>query len=314
MAAPTWRLAVGLAKETTWGTAVTATTFYPVKKPSGFVPQYEDIEDTDYRNNASALQAYYEGVGQTPVDTGDMLFFPDDSGHWLMALLGADAISGAGPYTHALTLLNTALPPSYTVVKYDSLIATSRQVAGVRVSEVILKFSTKGKLTIAAKGIGKIAGTIAKPTEAYSAASAYLGWQASATVSAANTKLEEGEIRLTRTLEPIFGANNSQDMTDQMVDVLSVTGSLTFAPVDDTEKAYYTNNTQPNVSIVFTSGTNTLTLQMSKAAFAKGSDIDHGSKYAKFRTPFKAVANATDAGTGNAPFKATLVNGKSAAY
>jgi hypothetical protein len=43
------------------------------------VPQFEDIVDDGDRNNASGEQAYYQGVGLTPWDTGEMLVWPDDS-------------------------------------------------------------------------------------------------------------------------------------------------------------------------------------------------------------------------------------------
>lgn len=315
MANPTWRQVLGLGKETTWGTPVTATTFYPTKKPSGFVPQYEDIDDDGFRNNASGEQAFYQGVGLTPIDTGEMLVWPDDSLHWLEAILGGvDVVTGSNPYTHPLVLLNTGNPPPYTLTLFDNLVATARQVSGFQASEVLLKWSNKAKLVMQAKGTGKIATTVAKPAEAFSAASAFLGWQNTISVSAGNTKCEEGEIRLIRAVEFIYGAGGTQDANDRLIDVMFVTGFLTFAAQDNTELAYYTGNTQPAVSLVFTSGANTLTLQMSKTAFGKGSDIDRGSKYTKVRLPFKAVANATDAGVGNAPLKAIGVNTKSTAY
>jgi hypothetical protein len=314
MSNPTYRQVLGLAKETTWGTPVVATTFFPVSKPSSFVPDYEDLVDDGDRNNASGEQAFYQGVGLTPFDTGEMLVWPDDSLHWLMALLGVDTISGAGPYTHPLTLLNAGDPPSYTLTLFDNLIANARRISGAQVNEVNIKWATKGKLTIQAKGMGKIADSVAKPTEAFSAAAAFLGWQYAATVSAANTKMEEGELNLKRQLDFIYGGAGTQDANQRSIAELYVSGRYTFAAADDTEKAYYTGNTQPASSIVFTSGTNTLTLQMTKTAFGKGSAIDRSNKYSRTVLPFRAIANSTDAGTGNGPIKIIGVNGRSTAY
>lgn len=305
---------LGLARESAWGTPVVATTFLPVVRPSGFVPQFEDIIDDGDRNNASGEQAYYQGVGLTPFDTGEMLVWPDDSIFLIFALLGVDTITGAGPYTHTLTLLNTADPTSFTLTLFDNLIGTARRIAGAQISEMTLKWATKAKLTMQVKGIGKIADTVAKPSEVFSAAAAYLGWQYTASVSAANTRIEEGEITLKRDVQPVYGGAGSQDMNQRIIPELFVSGRYTFAAIDDTEKAYYTGNTQPASSIVFTSGTNTLTLQMTKTAFVKGGDIDRSSKYSRTVLPFKAIANATDAGTGNAPIKVIAVNGKSTAY
>lgn len=314
MANPTYRQTLGLIPETTWGTPLVAATFLPVVRPSGWVPQLEDLIDDGDRNNASGEQAYYQGVGLTPFDTGEMLVWPDDSLFWLACILGVDGISGAGPYTHALTLLNTGDPKSLTLTLFDNLIATARRIPGAQVNEVTLKWATKGKLTIQAKGIGKIADTVAKPAEVFSAAAAYLGWQYTANVGGANTKMEEGEITLSRDVQPIYGGAGTQDMNQRIIPEIFVKGRFTFASTDDTEKTLYTGNSQPATSIVFTSGTNTLTLQMTKTAFGKGGDIDRGSKYSKTVLPFRAMANATDAGTGNAPIKITGVNGKSTVY
>ena len=314
MANPTYRQTLGLVKEAGWGTAGVPTTFFPVVKPSGFVPQYEDIVDDGDRNNASGEQAFYQGVGLTPWDTGEMLLWPDDSLHFLMGLLGVDTLTGAGPYTHTLTLLNTGDPPSYTLTLFDNLLATARRIVGAQITEVTIKWATKGKLNMQVKGIGKIADTVAKPSEVFSAAAAFLGWQYTATVSAANTKIEEGELLLKRDVQPIYGGAGTQDMNQRIIAELYASGRLTFAPSDDTEKAYYTGNTQPAVSLVWTSGTNTLTLQMTKCAFPKGSDFDRSNKYTRLILPFKGIANATDGGTGNGPVKIIGVNGKSTGF
>ena len=89
---------------------------------------------------------------------------------------------------------------------------------------------------------------------------------------------------------------------------------MTFVPTDFTEMNYYLTNAQPAASIVFTSGANTLTLQMTKVAFQDPTELDHGSPYLKVVASFEAVANATDAGTGNSPAKLILVNTKAVAY
>jgi hypothetical protein len=53
---------------------------------------------------------------------------------------------------------------------------------------------------------------------------------------------------------------------------------------------------------------------MTKTAFGKGGDIDRSQKYSRTIIPFRAVANATDAGVGNAPIKIIAVNTKSGNY
>lgn len=314
VAVPSWLLFAGLAPETTWGTAVGATDFFPLAKPD-FNVAYENIEDDGFRSNASMLQAYYQGVVKSEVDLPDMLFYPNASGHYLMGLLGADAVTGTNPYTHTMTLLNTAYPKSYTVGKYPALVATQDQVAGLYWTELALKFANPGKLTVGAKGTGLLQTQATKATNSYDVNAVFLPWQASFTVGgSANAKCINAEVTLKRALEPVWGMSNSQNATGINVATLSVEGKMEFTSTDLTELNYYLNNTQPSLSILFASGTNSLTLQMTKAAFVTPTKIDHGSQYARTTATFKGVANSTDGGTGNAPFRAVLVNTRSTSY
>src|SRR5205085_2115500 len=105
----------------------------------------------------------------------------------------------------------------------------------------------------------------------------------------------------------------SQDTTGIVVDTLEASGKLTIAVQDYTEYNYFLNNTQPTFSLVFTSGTNTLTIQMTKTAFT-AMPLDHSKKLLTVVGDYRAIANATDGGTGNAPVKFVLVNGRSTAY
>lgn len=304
---PSWELFLGIAPETTWGTAVAATDYWPIMKPK-FSVVYEPIEDIGFRSNASELQAWYQGVGSTLIDVPDMLFYPNATGHLLMGMLGVDTNVTV---THTLTLLNTALPKSYTLQKFWGGVATVDQVAGVYWSDLTFKFVNPGKLTVSAKGRGKIQTQATKPTFSADTNSVFLPWQATFSLGGANTKIIDCTINLTRPVEWIWGFNNAQDGTGGNVGPLRVKGTITAASTDLTELNFYLNNTQPTVSIVFTSGSNSLTFQMTKVAVVSPSELDHGNPYARTVLTFDAVANATDAGTGNAPFKCILVNTRS---
>src|SRR5215469_752051 len=312
---PSWELALGVAPETTWGTAVAATDFWPIAKPK-FTVEYQPIEDIGFRSNASELQAWYQGVGSTMIDCPDMLFYPNATGHLLKAVLGVDTKTGAGPtFTHTMTLLNTALPESLTLQKFWGGVATVDQVAGVFISELTFKFVNPGKLTVSAKGRGKIQTQATKVAFSADSNSVLLPWQATFSLGGSgNTKIFDTTITLTRPVEWIWGFNNSQDGTGGNVCSLRAKGTVTAASVNLTELNFYLNNSQPASSIVFTSGSNSLTFQMTNTAFVSPSELDHGNPYARTVLNFDAVANATDAGTGNAPFKCVLVNTRSTAY
>jgi Phage tail tube protein len=315
---PRWLSFIGAGKEGSWNTPAVAATFFPLLPASKHKPMVEPIEDDGYRGTAARVQGWYQGVGWSEVDWGDLSFYPDDSGILLMGMLGVDTVTGTNPFTHTMTLLNTAFPPSYTCVRFTNLVATAEQVAGVYWEELTFKFvatGTAGRLTVSPKGRGTIQGTVTKPTNTYSAQQLVLGWQGALTLaSVANAKLLTGTISLKRTVSMLFAAANSQNANGANVDQIDVSGTLEFYPTDMTEMNFYLNNTQPSASFLFTSGANTLTLQMSKTAWKSPTELDAGTPYYRLRSSFTAVANATDAGTGNSPLKAILVNPRAVTY
>ena len=311
---PRWQIFAGVGKETTWNTPVATATYYPIVHPK-HRPRYEKVVDVGLRGNASRDQAWYQGVGWTEIDWPGQYFYPDDSGIYLMGLLGNDVVTGVGPFTHTITLLNTAFPPSYTGARFTNLVATAEQIGGIYWEELTFKFVNPGTLTVDIKGRGTIQGTVTKPTPAYSAQQILLPWQGSLTLGgSANAKLLNGTISLKRPVELVFGLNNTQNANGSNVDQINVSGKLEFYSTDQTELNFYLNNTQPALSLLFISGTNTLTLQMSKCAFEDPAELDWGTPYARTQASFLAQANATDGGTGNAPIKAVLVNPRAASY
>lgn len=316
---PRWLQFVGLGKETTWNTPVTLTSFFPVPTGLKHRPRYEKIIDDGFRGNASQDQALYQGVGWSELDWSGMAFYPDDSGIFLMALFGADSVTGSNPYTHTLTLLNTAFPPSYTGGRYTALNGSNiEQVGGVYFSELTLKFvasGAQGKLTIDPKGVGAIQGSVAKPSNVYSTQQLLLGWQGALTLnSVASAKLLDGTVKIVRKVDQIFALQNSQNPSAANVDVMEITGNLTLQAADMTELNFYLNNTQPPAVISFTSGTNSLSVQMTKCAFEDPTELDAGSPYQRTMVSFRGIANSTDGGTGNAPGRVVLVNPRSTAY
>lgn len=319
---PRWQQFIGVGKETTWNTPVAAATFYPM--PQAGVkhrPRYEAIMDDGLRGTAARLQGWYQGVGWTELDWSGLNFYPDDSGVLLMGMLGADSVTGTNPFTHTVTLNNAAYPPSYTAIRFTGLVATAEQVGGVYWEEATFKFSAAtahggGRLTLDVKGRGVVQGTVTKPTNTYSSQQIVLPWQGSLTVAGvANAKLLNGTITLKRGVDLLWGISNTQNPTAANVDQIDVTGTnLEFQAADQTELNYYLQNTQPSFSIVFTSGSNSLTLQMTKSAWSDPTELDASTPYMRTTASFSAVANATDAGTGNSPLKAIIVNPRATSY
>src|SRR5438270_6718574 len=98
MAVGAWQTFIGFAKETTWGTPVTPAVFIPSRGPKVDAKYAGDYDD-GYRGNRSKHFSYSQGEGHGEVEFPTVRVYPDDAIHFLMAMLGTDAISGAGPYT-----------------------------------------------------------------------------------------------------------------------------------------------------------------------------------------------------------------------
>lgn len=313
-----WLTQFGVAKETTWGTAVapsTADQFMMVMNPRPS-DEIDEIRDNGFRSLAGLDQGVYQGfrIGKY---IWEMHAYPQPIGHAIMGLLGTDVISGVGPYTHTINLLNTGLPPSYTLNDFYGVTGTNtRQYAGHYIESLAISGATTGPLKCTITTLGKASPGTAlttKPTGVYDTATPIVPWNGAVTLnSVSNLKVLQVDLLLKRQIDPIL-APGSQDPSAGNVAGLEVTGKLIFAPNDDTEQLLYTTAQQAAfpLSIVYTSGTNTLTLQMTKVNFIKPSvqDRSHMGLY-KFVPSFRATHNSTDGG----PIKITLVNQKSAAY
>src|SRR5437868_4567655 len=107
MATPlqTFVTSTGLAKETTWGTAVAPTTadqFIPIINPK-LEDIVESIFDDGLRSRASQHQSYQQGFRQSKFSF-ESQWFPDVCGNWLLGIMGSDG--WASGTTHPFTVLN----------------------------------------------------------------------------------------------------------------------------------------------------------------------------------------------------------------
>ena len=297
-----------LIKEATWGTALTPTISIPVEPPKN-KEYYGSIYDIAYRGIAAKHFGYYQGERRADLEV-PTYFWPDVSGHFLMALLGVDTTTGANPYTHSFTLATT--PPSYTFSDNQGNIANqSRQYAGCTVHELTLKWSAPNKLMLTPKVQGKASTLIATPAFAGPATSIFVGWQCAATIGgSSNLRVLDAEVVLKREYELLYGMQGTQDPTDRVVGELEVNWKLLLYMNDYTDFNQYINNSQPAMSLVFTSGTNTLTIQCTKAAWEDPTEIMRDKTAYTLSVSAKGIYNATDAG----PVKPILVNAQSTSY
>src|ERR1700759_1448465 len=101
---------VGIAKESTQGTWLTPTYYLPVTS-ADFEVDYDQLQDTSYRNNDSNLQGLYQGAGSSAVDV-QFNAYPDSIGYALR-IIGPDTVSAG--VTPTLSTTTTAGATSISV-------------------------------------------------------------------------------------------------------------------------------------------------------------------------------------------------------
>ncbi|MHB8490610.1 MAG: phage tail tube protein [Solirubrobacteraceae bacterium] len=310
---------LGLAKEVTRGTIVAPTVWLPYRGPA---PEDKITYLDDKGLRGSAVEIYNKVQGVTAGDfgfSGDV--FTDTFPNLLMALLGGtDAVTGAGPYTHTFSLLNSAVatgnqPPSYTLSDSDGF--EMRQFANAMFSELTIKWSADGLLEYAAKASSLKSAATTNATTAFSTKKPTPGWNLVATVAASpSTHLQSGEISLKRPVKLIYTSNGTQAPYQVWAGPLTVTGKGVWVLIDDTELNYFENNTGPIADFKFTdpASTDSIDLHFNQLDFITGK-ITRGKEYIEVETDLFPIPNSTDATSGGlSPCKAVVINSQATAY
>lgn len=302
-----WQTRIALGKESSWATTVADTSRFAIMSPKPPQEKFKNINDTGYRSLAAKDYGYYQGVGWSEWDLSDMYFYPDDSGHFFMGILGLDTATSSGATTsHAIGLSTTGTPPSYTLQYYDG--NNTRLGAGCYFSEVNLKWATDSDLKISVKATGQTPTTSGTaPSTAYSSESILVPWNLATTLNGlGTTRIIDCDMTLKRTITPVFGASTSQQCTDISVAELEFGGKMTLYVANDTEFNYFRNNTQGIARWKFIQGTRSLLLTATSTAFEDPGNYDLGKDYKTLSLTWKGLYNATDAG----PVAVTLVNAR----
>ena len=318
---PSLKSYLGVALETTEGTAVNATDFVPITinsfKP---VDQVGALYDQGIRGSLVADYAYLQGRKHSEVDFGGPVF-ADGIGYWLASLLGDVTTTGASaPYTHAIALKNSvattgdAQPKSVTITDYYS--AGTRQWAGQSVHDFALNFSADGLLDYTCKSMGWASATATAPTPTFSTVLPTQVWTGAVTIGgSAVATIQSGSLSMARKTEAIFGIGNTQNPFSIFQGGLTVTGKMTLIMEDDTQLTNYLNNVQPALTFTWATGTGSTATQVAftttKGAYTLAA-IERGAEHVQVTVDFHAIGNTTDIGTtaGFSPIKWTIKNAK----
>jgi hypothetical protein len=309
---------VGLAKESSNGTAVAPTRFVPFTK---FDPVDDNgllIDDAMYGSMTSENGA----VAGKRQATGDLAtyFLADAAGDLLYNILGGYAVGAAvsGVYPHTFSLLNSgdAQPPAHTFTDRQGVTATvgARAYAYACLSELTFSGNATGLVTMEAKwtSFGSAAAGAA-PTNATTTETVVPGWRSTVTVAGVAAPIREWTVTLARTLKVDQLADGTQQPNSIARSDLAVSGKLTFAARNEQPVIDFLAGTQQAVVVTIDNGgtlTNVrkLTATMTKAVYdTEGMDRVTPIGY---QMGYKALANTTDVGAsaGRAPISCLLNN------
>ena len=313
----THRSYLGVAKETTEGTAVAPTFFIPVN--SGKLKADEIIDplyDDALRGSLVKNYAYVQGRTHSTVDFGGPVF-ADAFGWVLSSLLGSVTTTGASaPYTHAITLKNAtavavdAQPTSLTFT--DFYAANVRAYPGCSVNDVSLSFSAEGLLEYDAKAMGWAGAVATTPSPSFTSVLPTPVWNGTVTIGGTSiTNAVEGSINLTRPVTPIFGISNTQNPYAIFQGAVEAKGQFKFVMENDTELTRFLTNTQPSITVSWSTGSGATATQIA-ATLTKGAyttaTIERGKDFVEIAINFEGLGNTTDAAVGYSPIKWTLQN------
>ena len=296
---------IGIAKETTKGTAVVPADYLLVMSDS--VKPVDVIDPLYDKGLRGALVDTYNYIPGRTRSTFDFSSagFPDGIGYALTGVLGACATTGASaPFTHTISLKNSltaaadAQPLSYTIT--DFYAAAVRAYPGLQFTDFSLKFNADGLLEYDAKTTGFASGSASTPTPTFSTILPTPVW--TGTVSIGGSPVSNsvsGNIDMKRPVTPIYGISNTQNPYSVFVGALETTGKFTFVMEDNTELTRFLTNTQPAIVLNWSQGASAALTQI-QATITKGAYtaavIERGADYVQVTVDINAQGNTTDAG------------------
>lgn len=312
---------IGIAKETTKGTAVAPTDYLLVQadslKPADII---DPLYDNGLRGSLVENYNYIPGRSRSTFDFSSSAF-PDGIGYALTGVLGSVSTTGSSaPYTHTISLKNNltaaadAQPLSYTLT--DFYAAAVRAYPGVQFTDFSLKFNADGLLEYDAKTTGWLSAAASTPTPSFSTVLPTPVWAGTVSIGGSQvSNAVEGEITMKRPVTPVYGIANTQNPYSVFVGALETEGKFTFAMEDNTELTRYLSNTQPAIVLNWTQGSGASLTQI-QATLTKGAYtaavVERGDDYVQVSIELNAQGNTTDAGStgGFSNIKWVLQNAK----
>ena len=249
------------------------------------------------------------------------------------ALGGTDTVTGSGPYTHVIKLLNSlstgSQAPSFSIMLCDG--ANFWTMAACRLDTLEINFSSDGPADATSHWTGNpAASTTTAPTGATfanpSSEVMVPGWSVGVTINSTSIPyVSAGKITIARGTAPQFAEGN-QVSYDNFQGPIKVTGDMTAYvatqadPWTAASPAQGLTRDQIPVILVFTDPNDVTSATDHAATFTMSAtqfmepERNQGKSVVEVKSNFEAISNNTDATSGKAPFQTSTVNNTSTAY
>jgi hypothetical protein len=313
----------GLGVEAVRGNAASVSAFIPCDNPE-WAPDVKWGEDMGLRGSPTTIYEEQVLVRSDGIDLKGMVYC-DTFPNLLRACLGStDTVAGSvAPYLHTIGLLNSASvgsqPPSYTLVYFtagEAGVGVARQFTGAQCVELNLEWTADAPLTYTAKFIANPAGSVAAPTQSFSAEQFVPAWDMTASVNSVQSAvLMSGAINLKRGTEPIW-TSGQQGPYRIWAGPADAAGKVAYV-VETGDQTITDGTTRITLPLDFkfveqTSG-HYIDLHMSQAQI-KDPKLNWGKDYVGVDANFQAEANTTDALVGYSPIKTVTSNSVATSY
>lgn len=307
-----WERSVALVKQVDWDTADDPDVTIPISSGANHSARIEELFDDDVRGQNAVVFDAAQGVGHGEVSI-EGTYYPVEIGHILMAIFGADTISGAGdPYTH--TFKGAASPPAYTLeFAHKDGTNLGARYAGAHCGSLSFSFdAAQGLLTYASQWMSRIPTVVTPQTPTPTASGVLAGWKFALTSTNLTGRLISGEINITRELEvrPIGG---SQDPGAINIAALDATVTLRLIAEDLGDLSRYLTGLRQSVVLAATQGTPARGISFTLTDCdlnVEPVEYDFGNIGQVLTIQGRGIYNSTDAG----PIQVALQNSRSTAY
>jgi len=325
---------LGIMPEVARGTLNTGGTpvYIPVTAPQ-VTPMQTFLRDEALRGSPVMVYDQVQGVRHDEYDAKFYLF-ADTFPNLVKAVLGGtDTVTGAGPYTHNIKLLNNASigsqPQSYSIMDFDG--ANYFTLLGAQADQLEISFGAEAAAESTVKFFTNpyTSGTSATaPFSSPSLSTVHMipAWDTTITVAGTTyTYIQDGTLTLARKTAPIF-TMGAQAPYQNFAGPIEVTGKFTAVvnsltdPWSTGSGATALTRSPQALVITFTDPNDSSGGTQYSVSFTMTSTQFHnvkrtrGKAYTEVEVEFTANADATDATTGYSPIQANIVNATSTAY